>query len=274
MKRLQLIIYSLLFVYLVGFVLLYLLQEKFIFLDDELPADHGYEFNASFEELNLENGDALLNALHFKVDSTKGLIIYFHGNQGNLTRWGQVAIPFVEMGYDVLIMDYRGFGKSKGKRTQKNLLQDAELFYQYALNQYNEDQIILFGRSLGTGVASYLAGIHTPSKVILETPYYSMASVGQQLYPIYPVSWAMRFNFKSYEYLKTATCSIYIFHGTDDRVVPYKQGKRLHESLPNSKGELITIPGGRHKDLADFDIYWSRLTSILNQEEQESQREN
>ncbi|HEY9116552.1 MAG TPA: alpha/beta fold hydrolase, partial [Roseivirga sp.] len=219
MKRLQLIIYSLLFVYLVGFALLFLLQEKFIFLGDELPADYQYEFKASFEELNLENGDAQLNALHFKADSAKGLILYFHGNQGNLTRWGNVVIPLIHMGYDVLIMDYRGFGKSKGKRTQMSLLSDVELFYQYALKQYAEDQIILFGRSLGTGLASYLAGKHQPAKLILETPYYSMASVGQQLYPIFPVSWAMRFNFKSYDYLKTGTCPIYIFHGTDDRVV-------------------------------------------------------
>lgn len=257
-------IISLVLVYIVGFALLYFLQERFIFLDDELPPDHEYSFNASFEEVNIASDGAVLNALHFKADSAKGLILYFHGNQGNLTRWGEVVIPFVEMGFDVLIMDYRGFGKSKGKRTQKTLLSDAELFYDYARKEFEEDRIVIYGRSLGTGLASYLAGNHKPAKLILETPYYSMASVGQQLYPIFPVSWAMRFNFKSFEYLKTASCPIYIFHGTEDRVVPYSQGERLFETLPPDQSQLITIEGGRHKDLAGFEEYWQELGTLLN----------
>ncbi len=259
----QLVLYSLLFVYLIGFALLYLLQEKFIFLDDDLPSDYQFEFNAEFEEVNLTPDGAVLNAIRFKADLAKGIIIYFHGNQGNLTRWGEVVMPFVEMGYDVLIMDYRGFGKSKGKRTQKTLLSDAELFYEYALKEFKEEDVILYGRSLGTGLASYLAGNHKPAKLILETPYYSMASVGQKLYPIFPVSWAMRFNFKSFQYLKTATCPVYIFHGTEDRVVPYAQGEKLFQSLPPNQGQLITIDEGRHKDLAEFDEYWEGIGSIL-----------
>ena len=264
MKRLLLVFYSLLFVYILGFIFLYFAQERFIFLDDQLEQDYIFQFDSEFEELNLSNGEARLNALHFKADSAKGMIIYFHGNQGNLTRWGEVVQPFVSMGFDVLIMDYRGYGKSTGKRTEEALLDDAELFYSYASTRYPEDQIILFGRSLGTGVASFLAGRHSPKQLILETPYYSMASVGQSLYPIYPVSWALRFNLKSHEYLQTATCPIAIFHGTDDRVVPYKQAKKLFNSLPKGGNELITIEDGRHKNLSEYPVYWERLSKLLN----------
>lgn len=263
MKRLQIILLSLLFVYLLGFALLYFAQEQFIFLDDDLPDDYTYEFQGRFEEVNLQNGNAKLNGLHFKADSAKGIIVYFHGNQGNLTRWGAVVQPFVRMGFDVLVMDYRGYGKSTGKRSQKALMEDAALFYKYAHSLFSEDQITLFGRSLGTGLASYLAGRNKPKRLILETPYYSMASVGQKLYPIYPVSLALKFNLKSHQYLETASCPVFIFHGTEDRVVAYKQGVRLHESMPKGQSHLITIEGGRHKNLAEFEGYWEGVSKIF-----------
>ena len=112
-----------------GFVLLYVCQEKFIFLDEELPQDYSFESNIPFEEIILlAQDEGRLNALYFKADSSQGVILYFHGNRGNLTRWADIAAPMTEYGYDVLVMDYRGFGKSTGKRNQANLLADAELF--------------------------------------------------------------------------------------------------------------------------------------------------
>lgn len=257
---------SLLFVYLLGAILLYLFQEKFIFLDGGLPDDYVYQFDTDFEEVFLDGHEGgKLNALHFKSTSPKGVLLYFHGNQGNLTRWGGVAEDFVGLGYDVIVMDYRGYGKSTGNRSMEILLQDAELFYQRALESYNEDQITLYGRSLGTGIASWLAGKHSPKRLILETPYYSLASVAQRFYPIYPSKLALRYNFRSYQYLKTANCPIYIFHGTEDEVVPYKSGKRLYESLPKESAQLITIEGGKHKNLSEFKEFLSGIGRVLNQ---------
>ncbi|WP_139135260.1 alpha/beta hydrolase [Roseivirga sp. 4D4] len=264
MKRLLIIGSSLLFVYILGAIFLYALQEKFIFLDGELPADHLYAFDSKHEEINLTTPDgANLNAIHFRADSAKGLILYFHGNRGNLTRWGKVVERFVKLDYDVLVMDYRGYGKSRGERSMELLLKDAELFYSHALSQYPENEITLYGRSLGTGIASWLAGGHNPKRLILETPYYSLASVAQRFYPIYPSNWALRYNFQSFKYLKTAKCSVHIFHGTEDEVVPYKSGKRLHESIPNGQSQLITVEGGQHKNLVDFEAFRSAIQEIL-----------
>ncbi len=255
---------SLVFVYILGGVFLYVFQEKFIFLDGELPTGFQYAFDADYEEVNLKGeADGSLNALHFKVDNPKGLVLYFHGNQGNLTRWGKVVLDFTKFGYDVIVMDYRGYGKSSGKRSKEILLNDAELFYQYALNNYLEKDITLYGRSLGTGIASWLAGRHSPKSLILETPYYSLASVAQRFYPVYPSKLALRYNFRSYKYLQRADCPIYIFHGTEDEVVPYKSGKRLYKSLSPDQVQMITIEGGRHKDLADFDTFNSALQKVL-----------
>lgn len=255
---------SLVFVYILGAVFLYTLQEKFIFLDGELPSDHVYTFDSKHEEVNLTASDgANLNAVHFKADNAKGLILYFHGNRGNLTRWGKVVERFVKLDYDVLVMDYRGYGKSRGERSMESLLKDAELFYSHALSQYAEDEITLYGRSLGTGIASWLAGGHKPRRLILETPYYSLAAVAQRYYPIYPSKLALNYNFESFKYLKTATCQVHIFHGTEDEVVPYKSGKKLYESLPKEQSQLITIEEGRHKNLADFETFRAAMQEIL-----------
>jgi len=264
LKRLLIVGSSLLFVYLVGALLLYQFQEKFIFLDGELAEGYVYTFKSDFEELNLPapNGGRL-NAIHFKADAAKGLVLYFHGNRGNLTRWGIIVEDYVALGYDVLVMDYRGYGKSKGTRSMKILLSDAEMFYQHALTLYPEGEITLYGRSLGTGIASWLAGKHQPKRLILETPYYSLASVAQRYYPIYPSKLALRYNFQSSQYLKTATCPVSIFHGTEDTVVPYKSAQRLYDSLPSGQGKFFTIEGGEHKNLAEFDAFRKNLKEVL-----------
>ncbi len=256
---------SLLFVYLLGAVFLYAFQEKVIFLDGALPENHAYEFDNDFQEINLTSSDgANLNAIHFRADSTKGLILYFHGNRGNLTRWGTVVQDLVNLNYDVLVMDYRGYGKSTGQRSMKLLLADAEQFYDYALGHYEENEITLYGRSIGTGIASWLAGARQPKRLILETPYYSLASVAQRYYPIYPSKLALRYNFQSFKYLKTAKCPIHIFQGTDDKVVPYKSANRLYKSLPEGQAEMVTVEGGQHKNLSEFETFNKALKRILN----------
>ncbi len=248
-----------------GFVLLYVSQERFIFLDEELPENHAFESEVPFEEVTLNGQDnGKLNALYFKADSSRGVILYFHGNRGNLTRWGNIVSPMTKYGYDVLVMDYRGFGKSRGRRNQANLLADAELFYQWCTKRYQEDQIVLYGRSLGTGLASYLAGNHNPQQLILETPYYSLAKAAQRFYPIYPSKLALRYNFKSYQYLQNANCPISIFHGTEDSVVPYEQGVELAKSLLPRKVNFVTIEEGEHRNLADFQLFHQELAKILS----------
>lgn len=252
--------------YLVGFVLLYLGQERFIFLDDDLPQDYQFSSSIAFDEMTLEGQDGgRLNALHFKADSTKGVILYFHGNRGNLTRWGDIVSPMTQYGYDVFVMDYRGFGKSTGRRNQANLLADADLFYTWCKDRYEEKNIILFGRSLGTGLASYLASKNEPKQLILETPYYSLARAAQRFYPIYPSKLALRYNFESNKYLTSAKCPISIFHGTEDTVVPYEQGVELAESLATGRVNFITIEGGEHRNLSDFELYHYELEKLLNQ---------
>ncbi|MEO9483086.1 MAG: alpha/beta fold hydrolase [Ekhidna sp.] len=258
---------TLLGLYLALGLLIYLLQERLIFLPEDLSSDFAYSFDADFDEhfITMDDG-AIINALHFTQSQSKGLIVYFHGNAGNLARWGEVVYPFVELGYEVFIVDYRGYGKSSGKRTQKRMLSDADAIYNYAGQLESEENIILFGRSLGSAFASHLAGKNNPKKLILETPFYSLKDVAKDVIPIYPTRYLLKYNFKNYVSLKTCQVPISIFHGTDDEVVDYSSGKRLFESVSDKEAQFFTIEGGHHNDLSSFPSYWESMRTVLEYE--------
>lgn len=233
--------------------MLYFLQEKLIFLPTRLPQNYAYSFSEYFEEVFLTAQDgARLNALWFKRKDPKGLILYFHGNAGNLARWGEITIPFVQKGFDVLVMDYRTYGKSTGALSEAALYSDAQLFYDFAIDHYPEDQIVLYGRSLGTGLASKLAAFNTPGQLLLETPFYSLLDLGMSKFPWLPVKWFMRYPLPSYEFMQQVRCPVQIFHGTEDKVVPYDSGRKLYESIPNNDKTFHTISGGGHNNLDTF----------------------
>ena len=233
-------------------------------MDEGLSEFHQFNFSTPFEEINLEVADtARLNGLHFKAEDAKGLIIYYHGNSGNLSRWGNEVQYFVKLNYDVIVMDYRGYGKSRGKRTMKALLDDAQLFYDYGMEYFSEDKITLYGRSLGTGIVANVASNNDPDRLILETPYYNFKSVVQRFYPIFPVGLYLKYNFKTNEYIQEVDCPIYIFHGTSDDIVPYSSGKKLHKSVKSGQSTLITIEDGEHKNLIEFEEFRDRMEEVL-----------
>ena len=265
MKRLKIILLAFLGVYVLSGVGLYFIQEKFIFMDELLPQEHQFDFSTPFEEVRLTAADgASLHGLHFTHSSPKGLILYYHGNAQSLRRWGKVVQYHHSLGYDVLVMDYRGFGKSTGKRSQEALLNDALLWYEHVAKSYAEDQITVYGRSLGTGLATYVAGKKEPLRLMLETPYHDFKSLAQRYYPVFPVGVALRFNFKSFEYVKEVNCPIYIYHGTEDEVVPYSHGYKLYQQIEPGQAELVTIPGGEHKNLVEFEEFREAVEKVLN----------
>ncbi|RZN82270.1 MAG: alpha/beta hydrolase [Winogradskyella sp.] len=242
---------------------LYFFQEKLLFLPTKLSQDYQYQFNYPFEELFLKTDEeAVINALHFKAESPKGVILYFHGNAGDLSRWGKITEYFTAMNYDVLVMDYRTYGKSSGKLSEKAFYKDAQYCYDYLLKQYSEKDITLYGRSLGTGTASYLASENNPYQLILETPYYSIEDVAKSRFPIFPVKYLLKYKFPTYKYLPKASCNISIIHGTDDTIVPYSSGKKLSE-LNIENLNFITVPRGSHNNLIEFNEYQNAITNIL-----------
>lgn len=243
---------------------LYFMQEKLLFLPTVLEQAYQFQFNYNFEELHLKTDDgAALNAIHFKIDNPKGVILYFHGNAGDLSRWGRIAEVFVQKNYDVLLMDYRTYGKSKGKLSEDVFYSDAQLFYDYLKNSYTDNDITLYGRSLGTGIAAYLASKNKPKQLILETPYYSMADVGKSRFPFLPVKTLLKYQFPTYKFLRDVSCDVTMFHGTDDSVIPYTSAEKLFREEPKENITLITIDGANHNNLIDFNGYHEIINKLL-----------
>ena len=243
--------------------LLVAFQEKIIFLPTQLDQDYQYEFDTPFEEFFLNTTDgARLNALHFKAENPIGALLYFHGNAGDLSRWGKIVEPFTDYNLDVIVMDYRTYGKSTGELSEQNLYGDAQLFYDYASKLF-EDEVILYGRSLGTGIATKIASENKVKQLILEAPYTSITAIAKHRFPMFPVSSFLNYDIPSDAYIKNVNSPITIFHGAEDAVVPYKYGKALSEIRPETI-KLITIEGGGHNELPSFESYQNGIKKVLN----------
>lgn len=259
-------IFAALIFYVMITALLAFFQERFIFLPTQLPQEYAYSFTTPFEELFLETGDgARLNALHFKAENPKGIILYFHGNAGDLSRWGEITQDFTKHNYDLLVMDYRTYGKSTGKLSEENLYTDAQLFYDYVKESFRESEIILYGRSLGSAFATRLAAENNPNLLILESPFYNLKTVAKNRFPIVPVDLLIRYHFENNKYIQEVDSKTIIFHGTSDNVVPFKSGKMLYEKASPKNGKhFVEVAGGGHNDLAMFETYQKAIEAVLN----------
>ena len=150
-------------------------EDYFIFHPVKLDPNHSFQFEWSFEEINIETKDGgVLNSLLFKTDSAKGVIFYLHGNGGSLDNWGNKAPIYNDLGYDLFMLDYRGYGKSPGSITSEaQLHEDIQIVYDEVKRRYSENEIIVLGYSLGTGLATRLAAKNNPGLLILQAPFYS-----------------------------------------------------------------------------------------------------
>jgi len=160
-------------------------------------------------------------------------------------------------------MDYRTYGKSTGTLSEEGFYKDAQYCYDYIKEKYTEDQMTLYGRSLGTGIAAYLASVNKPKQLILETPYYNILDVAKHRFPIFPVKYLLRYKFASNMFIKKVTCPISIFHGTNDGIVPFRSGEKLYEVASKEKASFIRIENGNHNNLIEFDAYHKHIKKIL-----------
>ena len=262
---------SLLALVVVGYALLaafyWLFQERFIFI--RFPLRDGYRFKfkhgVPFTEEYLDAPDgARLHALRFKAEGARGLILYFHGNTGSLRRWGRYAERFTNIGFDVLMPDHRGYGKSRGKLTEHALLDDAQRWYDRARAERPEAEIIVYGRSLGSGLATPVAASNTPRMLVLETPFANLYDVATHYLPVLPYRLLLRFPFRNDKAMARVRVPVFIFHGQHDTVVPYASALKLYASIPSDvHRELFSFPRGHHSDLARFVRFNRTMRRVL-----------
>ncbi len=249
--------------YLVLCGLLYFFQEKLIFFPQKLAPNYPFNFGKNVEEKYVETPDGIkLNALLFKADSTKGLIFYLHGNAGSLGGWGEVAQFYTDLHYDVFMLDYRGYGKSDGEiKSQAQLFKDNQLAYNQVLKTYNENQVVVLGYSIGSGLAAKLAADNNPKLLILQAPYYSLTDMMKHNYPFVP-TFLLKYKFETNEYLKDCKMPVVLFHGDKDNVIYHGSSLKLQAEF-KPQDTLITLSQQGHNGMTDNEMYKKEMAKLL-----------
>jgi pimeloyl-ACP methyl ester carboxylesterase len=256
--------------FIVGFVLyvglctvLYFKQESLLFYPNRLRADYQFRFPGRFEERWVTVADGTrLHGVLFKAPASKGLIFYLHGNGGAVDSWGEVAPTYTRLHYDVFILDYRGYGKSGGKiSSQAQLLSDVQTAYQQLLPEYPESQTVIFGYSVGTGPATWLAAQHRPRLLVLQAPYFSMRDLATRLYPFVP-GFLVRYPLPTNELIQQVGAPIVLFHGDRDEVIYYESSLKL-KALLKPTDKLVVLPGAGHNGMTDNSLYQAELAKLL-----------
>jgi pimeloyl-ACP methyl ester carboxylesterase len=252
-------------VYGVLCLLFYFGQDYFFFRPERLPEWFRYNYPFPFSEVNFEMEDGgMVNALHFKVPNSKGVIFYIKGNSRSIKGWGKFAKDFVGKGYDFFILDYRGFGKSRGRRTEEILYSDLQHVYKWLSEAYDEKKIVLYGRSLGSGLATRIASWNRPAMLILDCPYFSFLHHIRRFAFFLPIQWILRYHIRTDWFIKKVGCPIHILSGVKDRLIPMKQSVMLRDLRPDNI-TLYPIPGAGHNNLPAFPVYHDILYDILHQ---------
>jgi alpha-beta hydrolase superfamily lysophospholipase len=245
-------------------VVFYFGQHLFFFRPERLAKTFTYKYPFPFTEVNFDMEDGgTVNALHFRVPNSKGVVFYIKGNSRSIKGWGKFAKDFVGKGFDFFILDYRGFGKSTGKRTEEILFSDLQQVYKWLSEEYGEDRIVLYGRSLGSGIATRVASWNHPKLLILDSPYYSFLYHISSYAFILPVRWLLRYHIRTDRFIKKVQCPVFIIHGRRDRLIPHRQSEMLKALVPEIV-TLHTIEGAGHNNLPEFPEYHDLLYDMLH----------
>ena len=204
------------------------------------------------QELTLQSADGEnLIAWYVAAREAKPLLIYFQGNAGGLDLRVERFRKLIADGSGLLALCYRGYGGSSGRPTEAGLISDAAAAYDFVRAQYPAKRIVLFGESLGSGVAVALASDHEVGGLVLDAPFSSAVDVGAAAYPLIPVRWTMRDTFRSDERIAMVAAPIFIRHGERDSIVPIRFSERLF-ALAREPKRFVRLPLGEHSDLDDY----------------------
>ncbi len=241
---------------LLTFLATYLLLLAFLFFFQRqlqyVPMGKVAQIPQGFTSETLTDADGLkFLAWHHAAKKGEKIILYFHGNAGNIGDRGSKFSALAESGFGVLAISYRGYFGSEGKPSEAGLIKDGEAALKFLFDQgYKTSDIILFGESLGSGVAVQLAARSEFSAIILESPFSSIASVGQKKYWFAPVKLLLKDHFDSEKFAPEITSPVLVFHGTADQVVPFFEGKKLFEKIKSPK-KFIEVQGAGHLDFSE-----------------------
>jgi pimeloyl-ACP methyl ester carboxylesterase len=229
--------------------LLYFYQSSFVYYPDRQLVATPKQFGLSYEAVSFKTTDDLtLSGWYVPAEKARGIILFFHGNAGNISHRMLSIQIFNRLRFSTFIFDYRGYGNSEGQPDEIGTYRDAEAAWQYLVRQRDVDPstIVVFGRSLGAAIASHLAAEHTPRALIVESAFTSAPDLAARFYPFMPVRWLARFHYATIDHLKKVDCPILVVHSREDEIVPFAHGHALFEEARPPK-EFFDI-NGSHND--------------------------
>jgi fermentation-respiration switch protein FrsA (DUF1100 family) len=202
-------------------------------------------------EITIDTHDGLdLAAWFAKPSKDKDkVVVFFHGNAGNASGRQPKIKEFLNKGYGFLMVEYRGYGGNPGKPNEIDNKKDAQAAIRYLKEQgYNQNDLVLYGESLGTGIATYIASETAPAAVILEAPYTSLLDVAKKSYWFFPVSLMLKEKYPSLELMGKIKSPILIVQGEEDNIIPVEMGKQMLAAA-NSNKKGVFIPEAGHNNL-------------------------
>ncbi|MEM7737466.1 MAG: alpha/beta fold hydrolase [Deinococcota bacterium] len=203
-------------------------------------------------ELITADGTRVVSWLLLQDEPDRPWLMYFHGNGGTLPGYLSFTQTLYDLGVNVLMLEYRGYGESEGSPSEQGLYQDAQAAYDALIaRDVQPEQIILYGFSLGTGVATYLASQVPVAGMILEAPYTSLPDAARAAYgPLLP-TFLMRNRFESLARIEDINVPLLVMHASNDRVIPFEQGQTLFAAANDPK-TFVTLEGGHNTLVSDL----------------------
>jgi uncharacterized protein len=243
-------------------------QERLLFRPDVLPVATVLASASDITETFVEVPGARLSALHLKRAGAKGVVFFLHGNAGNLKTWFINPDLYRQANFDLFMFDYRGYGKSTGEITNEDQLRaDVRAAFDKIAPQYAGKKIVVYGRSLGSGLAAMLsadlghdAKQPQPDLTVLVSPYSSMVALAGEVYPLVPES-LLRYPLRTDQVVNGIKSPLLLVHGTADTLIPPSHSATLKALAPKAK--VLLVPGAGHNDIQTFEIYHSRLVVAL-----------
>ena len=255
--------------YAVLVLVIYLMQARMLYLADvpgrsleRTPADIG----AEYQDVWIETADNVKVHGWYVPGDSDHVLLFFHGNAGNISHRLESIRHFLQLGLSVMIIDYRGYGQSEGRTTEQGIYQDADTAWRFLVETRGvpQEKIVLFGRSMGASAAAYLAAHHRPLALIVESSFTSVPDIAGEYYPWLPVRWLSRLRHATENFVRDAGSPVLVIHSRDDEIVPFRHGEAIFAAAPEPRSFLAIR--GTHNDafLRDEANYLAGMRAFLD----------
>ena len=232
LRILQSVLFIMVTVWLALAILIYFFQARLVFYPSRTLGQTPADINLDYEEVFLQGQDAVeIHGWWLPAENGRATLLFLHGNAGNISHRLDSLKIFHDLGLATLIIDYRGYGKSRGKPSEPGTYLDAMAAWRYLTEDRDIEpqQIIIFGRSLGGAVAVWLAANTPAAGLIMESTFTSIVDIGRQHYPYLPVKYLARIHYPSIDLIARINSPLLVIHSPEDEIIPYRLGQALYD---------------------------------------------